>query len=250
MPQHIVRLVLILVAFLLIAYAGIVVLTDPSFYRFGHFRADSVPELAAGAPAFRGANHCASCHPDRHDDWSTGSHTSVTCEACHGPGADHPAAGKLSVPTDTVRLCATCHEAMPARPAAHPQLILAEHPYPNSSPPECVNCHDPHSPAIGKPVSDLEPVERSEPDSAPTGTTGSPKIAAKCTSCHGTAGEGVGTFPALVGMTEGDFARAMNAYKSGERNSAVMTPIAAVLSDHEIRTLAKYYAGLERDENE
>ena len=46
MPKHIVRLILILVAFLAIAYAGIVFLTDPSFYRFGHYRADSVPELA------------------------------------------------------------------------------------------------------------------------------------------------------------------------------------------------------------
>ena len=54
MPKHIVTLLVLLIAFLVFAYAGIAYLTDPSFYRFGHYRSDIVPVLAAGTPKFRG----------------------------------------------------------------------------------------------------------------------------------------------------------------------------------------------------
>ena len=49
LPKHISRLLMLLLAAMAIAYALKVWLTDPSYYRFGYYRADAVPELADGA---------------------------------------------------------------------------------------------------------------------------------------------------------------------------------------------------------
>jgi len=254
MPKHIVRLLSLLVGFLVIAYLGIVFLTDPSFYRFGHYRADAVPELAAGEPKFRGPAYCSGCHVDRHAEWSNGAHAVVKCEICHGPAADHPASGPLPIPADPVRLCSTCHEAMPARPATHPQVVLGEHPYPHETPVVCSNCHNPHSPAIGSPASVVQPAEEAvapPPDSdqpetkKPLGSMGAPRAAAGCAGCHGAQGQGVGTMPALAGMAVADFIERLNQFKTGERPSPMMGALAAELSDAQIRELANYYAGLD-----
>jgi cytochrome c553 len=253
MPKHIIRLLLLLFAFLAASYAGIVILTDPSFYRFGHYRADAVPELAAGTPRFRGTDYCSACHLDRHREWSEGPHVKVKCEVCHGPAGQHPASGKLPVPADPVKLCSNCHRAMPARPKSQPQIVLAEHPFPHETPVVCSDCHNPHSPKIGRPAEVVQPftVEAEAPEAAaeaaaaPRGATGIPLAAASCAGCHGQAGEGVGGFPPLAGIEVTRFVERMSGFKTGETPSAVMSPIARGLSDGEIRELANFYAGLE-----
>ena len=243
MPKHIIRLLVLLVAFLGIAYAGIVFLTDPSFYRFGFYRADVVPELAAGAPVYRGPEYCNTCHLDRHAEWSGGAHIKVKCEVCHGLAGEHPATGKLPVPDNPVKLCSNCHEAMPARPEGHPQVVLDQHPYPHETPVVCSNCHNPHSPQIGAPETVVQPLQPvAEPE--PTGATGTPLSAASCTGCHGAQGEGVGAFPALAGMDVTQFIGLMNQFKTGEKPSPMMATLAQALSDTEIRELANYYAAL------
>ena len=254
MPKHIVRLLLLIIAFLAVGYAGIVFLTDPSFYRFGHFRADIVPELAAGTPKFRGPAYCQACHTDRHAEWSSGAHLTVKCEACHGAAGEHPATGKLAIPDDPVKLCTACHEAMPARPASQPQIVVAEHPYPHQSPIVCSNCHNPHSPQIGTRESVVQPLQASEESvaavseptdsSKPLGSVGTPLSAAKCVACHGVQGQGVGTFPPLAGMEVKLFVERMNQFKTGVQPSPMMGPLAKALNDAEIRELANYYAGL------
>ena len=119
---------------------------DPSFYKFGHFRADAVPELAAGTPVYQGTPYCLTCHEERLADWSTSAHSTVQCEVCHGTQRDCPVDGVSRIPADKIKLCTTCHEAMPARPAAQPQIDLAEHPFPDEETPQCHTCHDRHSP--------------------------------------------------------------------------------------------------------
>lgn len=251
MPKHIIRLLMLLVGFLVVAYLGIVLLTDPSFYRFGHYRADVVPELAADEPKFRGPDYCSGCHLDRHAQWSGGAHRVVKCEVCHGPAGRHPETGKLPIPDDPVRLCSTCHEAMPARPAGHPQVVLGEHPYPHETPVVCSTCHNPHSPSIGSPAEVVQPAETPAPPGQPEeggqeplGSMGAPVAAAGCAGCHGAKGEGVGSMPVLAGMAVADFIARMNEFKSGERPSPMMAALAGSLSDAEIRELANYYAGL------
>jgi predicted CXXCH cytochrome family protein len=254
MPKHIVRLILLLIAFLVFAYAGIVYLTDPSFYRFGHYRADVVPELAAGEPQYRGTDSCKTCHADRHRQWSAGVHIKVKCEVCHGPAGAHPDSGKLPIPDNPVKLCGGCHEAMPARPDNQPQIVLAEHPYPYENPVDCSTCHNPHAPRVGAPETVVEttppadgpltPGPEIDTSTEPKGTVGTPLTASKCVACHGSVGQGKGSFPPLAGMDVTAFVTIMNQYKSGEKPSRMMGKIAASMSDTDIRELANYYAGL------
>lgn len=152
MPKHIIRLVLLLAGLLVVAIIAKGFFTDPSFYKYGTYRADSVPAIAAPTPKIRGPEHCQSCHVDRHAEWSAGGHHNVNCEICHGTAArEHPDNYKLPIPEDTITLCTQCHEKMPSRPAAQPQIVVAEHPFPHEGDLQCKTCHNPHSPRIGGP---------------------------------------------------------------------------------------------------
>src|SRR5512141_2772269 len=144
MPKHILRLIMIIVAVLAVAAIAKPILTVDSFYRFGHYRANSVVEIAAQEPVLQTANYCKDCHTERHAQWSASSHKSVTCEVCHGAAQGHPQNGKLPIPKDAVKLCTQCHEAMPGRPRTQPQIQVAQH----SSGQQCNVCHNPHSPKI------------------------------------------------------------------------------------------------------
>ena len=68
--------------------------------------------------------------------------------------------------------------------------------------------------------------------------------AASCAGCHGAAGEGMGENPAIAGMDEAEQVAALQAYKSGEREHAMMQMFAGQLSDQDMADLAAYYAGL------
>ncbi len=148
MPKHIIRLLLLIGAFVVAAIAARSYFVPDSFYVFGPYRADSVREIAAGTPKFKGPVYCQACHEERHVEWSAGVHKAVKCEVCHGAAGDHPANGKLPVPTETVKLCTLCHEAMPTRPVTQPQIVVAEH----AGTEQCITCHNPHSPRIGGPA--------------------------------------------------------------------------------------------------
>lgn len=113
-PKHIVNLLLLLGFFLLLAFTAKVYFTDPSFYKYGHYRADAIPELVAAEPLYKGVNYCLECHDEREDDWSSGAHVTVKCEVWHGADRGHPDNGKTMVSADKIRLCTTCHEQMPA----------------------------------------------------------------------------------------------------------------------------------------
>lgn len=67
---------------------------------------------------------------------------------------------------------------------------------------------------------------------------------ANCARCHGAdgAGRGEGAFPRLSGQSETYLRASLKAYAEGKRNSGIMQPIAAGLSDATRRALAKHYA--------
>jgi len=242
MPKHIVRLLLLLSGFLIVAYAAIVFLTDPSFYEYGHYRADAVPELAAGTPVFKGSASCRECHEQRNADWSGSAHKNVQCEVCHGTDQECPDLEGARIPKDTIRLCTTCHEAMPARPASQPQIVPGEHPFDDGQIMQCMECHNPHAP--GPVLREEEPLA-----AAPAGDVAEPAVvmppgASKCGKCHGKQGEGLKKNPALAGMESSVFMEKMQMYRSGAGDSKIMTRFAQALSDEEMAELAAYYAGL------
>ena len=204
--------------------------TADSFYEFGHYRANAVPEIAAQEPVYKTARYCQSCHSERHAQWSANNHKSVTCEICHGAAQGHPENGKLPIPADTVKLCTLCHEAMPGRPATQPQIQVAQH----SGGQQCKVCHNPHAPKI---VAAAVKV---------TGDVAAGKQrAAACASCHGAEGVSPNdTWPNLAGQHAAYLARILAAYKSGDQTDVMMSPIAKTLSDADVQNLAAYYASL------
>ena len=60
-------------------------LVPASFGEFGHYRGDSLAEIAALPIMHAGHQTCETCHSDVLDVKKTGKHAGVNCEACHGP---------------------------------------------------------------------------------------------------------------------------------------------------------------------
>lgn len=255
MPKHIVRLVLLLVILGAVAYAGKQFFTVKSFYEFGHYRGDSVAEIASDRPKFHTPKACEECHAAKYAEWSKGVHNNpgigkvVKCEVCHGAagsrdanpnsyhsstGTDHPNKLKLDIPSDTVKLCTQCHEQMPGRPAEQKQIVVATH----AGDKQCKTCHNVHSPRtfVGALAS------TSRPGNAAAGKA----ISADCAECHGKAGvSDDAATPNLAGQNETYLADAIKAYKKGLRKDALMTGIAKDLSDAAAENLAAYYAGMQ-----
>lgn len=68
--------------------------------------------------------------------------------------------------------------------------------------------------------------------------------AASCAMCHGPNGEGTSMGPKLADEAPAKFIQAMNDYRSGKLDNAMMKAQAASLSDDDIANLAAYYASL------
>jgi cytochrome c553 len=232
MPKHVVRLLTLMAVGLVLAVVAKHFLTPDSFYRFGHFRAASVTEIASLQPVYMTSARCEKCHDDRYAEWSASNHKSVACEDCHGPGRRHPKGGNatLPIPKDTIRLCTLCHLSMAGRPATQPQIVLAEH----APGEQCAGCHNPHSPKISAAVQLNGDIDKGK------------SLAAKaCAECHGEAGISPNaTWPSLAGRSAAYMVRITTAYKTGDQLDAAMTPIAKKLSDQDIQDVSAYYASL------
>ena len=259
MPKHIARLVVLMVAFGAAAYAAKVFFTADSFYRYGHYRGDSVAEIASDKPKFKGSDYCQTCHAERYAEWSAGVHHSVDvgkvvqCEVCHGaaggrdikgdvrarvhrrrspgerqaPGADRHAQAVPALPRkdarQTGRAEADRHRHSCGNAAVHdvPQPALAEDDPWSSAAPDCT------------------------PAAAPAGK------AAVCAGCHG--GDGVSAnpvWPNLAGQHDAYLVEALKAYKSGARDNAMMAAIAKALSDADMREIAAHFAALKCEDRE
>ena len=68
--------------------------------------------------------------------------------------------------------------------------------------------------------------------------------AGPCAMCHGQNGEGTQMGPKLAGEDPAKFVQAMQAYKSGAKDNAMMKMQASSLSDADLANLAAYYASL------
>ena len=69
--------------------------------------------------------------------------------------------------------------------------------------------------------------------------------AATCTACHGQNGIGASpVWPTLAGQHEDYIVHALNQYRDGTRKDPVMSPMAAPLTDADVKQLAAYFSGL------
>ena len=143
---HLLRVVLVFVIGLILFLTARAFLTPRSFGQYGHYRADSLKDIASKPVLFAGHDACLDCHQEVFDLKKTGKHVGVNCEACHGPLAAHVADFEKVVPKrpDTAVLCIKCHEANSAKPKTFPQVNSKEH----SGGLACNTCHQAHKPAI------------------------------------------------------------------------------------------------------
>jgi len=66
-----------------------------------------------------------------------------------------------------------------------------------------------------------------------------------CVACHGEAGmSAVATFPNIAGQYQDYLYFALQSYKSGSRNNAIMSGIVTALNEQDMKDLAAYYASL------
>ena len=82
---------------------------------------------------------------------------------------------------------------------------------------------------------------------APAQAAGTPEAgkvkSAACAACHGADGNSANPeWPTLAGQHQGYIAKQLKDYKSGRRQNAMMSGMAAPLSDQDIEDLAAYFA--------
>jgi cytochrome c553 len=70
--------------------------------------------------------------------------------------------------------------------------------------------------------------------------------AAACAACHGQNGISVSPqWPTLAGQHEEYIEHALNQYRDGSRTDPLMSPMAAPLTDQDIKLLAEYFSSLD-----
>jgi cytochrome c553 len=74
------------------------------------------------------------------------------------------------------------------------------------------------------------------------------RLAATCAACHGTAGHTQGgTLPKLAGQSQQALSASLHAFKTGKRESTIMTQIAKGYTDEQIELLAAYFAAQQKE---
>lgn len=142
-PPQITRLALltalIVVTYLIARYF----LVPESFGEYGWYRGNALREIAALPTTFAGEVSCADCHAEVAETKARGKHAGLSCETCHGPLGFHAEDPTLLPPKQRdYRFCLRCHENNPSRPAAFPQIDVADH----AGTLSCLTCHQPHHP--------------------------------------------------------------------------------------------------------
>jgi cytochrome c553 len=75
------------------------------------------------------------------------------------------------------------------------------------------------------------------------------RLAATCAACHGTGGDTKGsTLPPLAGQPQQALSASLHAFKTGKRESTIMTQIAKGYSDEQIEQLAAWFAAQKKSE--
>lgn len=145
MPPQLKRLLPLLALFIALFLIARHFLVPESFGKYGHYRANSMDEIAALPAHYVGKSTCADCHDEEAAKLQSDAHAVLTCEVCHGPGYKHiddPENNKLDKP-GTREFCGKCHDMNPARnPNVITQVDIKTH---NIDKKDCIDCHNPHA---------------------------------------------------------------------------------------------------------
>jgi len=143
MPPQILRLVLLALGIVGSYAVARHFLTPPSFGEYGFYRGAALAEVAARPAVFAGREACGECHAEQLAKVAAFSHKGLSCEGCHGAGRSHADNPDVAMEKLHYSHCVRCHEANPARPKWHKQVVAKDH-YPGD---KCTDCHVPHAPS-------------------------------------------------------------------------------------------------------
>jgi len=144
LPPQVFRLILLVIAIVVSYSTARYLLTPRSFRQYGGwYRGEALAEIASRPITFAGRTACEECHSDQIQKVLKGSHKTLSCEGCHGPGQAHVENPDVKLEILNYSHCVRCHEANPSRPKWHKQIVLKDH-YTGS---KCTECHVAHSPA-------------------------------------------------------------------------------------------------------
>jgi len=177
-PEQIIRLLLIFAGVIAALIIARHLFIPASFGKLGHYRADALDEIKSLPVQYTGRDQCAECHEDKIAILNSSYHKGLSCEACHGPGVKHVAAGgdyELLMPVKR-EFCHKCHAFLEARPTGFPQIDTITH---NPNKP-CIKCHNPHNPTPPSPPSECGVCHRSIESMKSV----SPHNSLQCTTCH------------------------------------------------------------------
>ena len=119
-------------------------LVPDSFGQFGHYRGNSLQEIASKEMVFASRESCYDCHDDMKARLENNEHSELSCVICHGPGLAH-----MDDPWDVEivkmsgrEFCGRCHNLNAARQmdVVFQVDIHTHHPEKEN----CIECHNPH----------------------------------------------------------------------------------------------------------
>ena len=119
-------------------------LIPESFGDLGHYRANSIDEIAALPIQYTGEMVCIDCHDVEWEQLESDAHSLLSCEICHGPGAKHVDNYEIKMDKPGTRAeCGRCHSLNSARRLeAVIQVDIKEHHIEKEN---CIDCHNPHA---------------------------------------------------------------------------------------------------------
>ena len=121
-------------------------LIPESFGKFGHYRANSLEEIAALPMHYAGKAICIECHETIAEQLSSDMHANLSCEVCHGPGAIHADdfdKKDMLVKDGSRKFCGRCHSINPARKIeVINQVDTNDH---HNERENSIDCHNPHA---------------------------------------------------------------------------------------------------------
>jgi len=145
MPPQLKTLLPLLAVFVCLFLVARHFLVPESFGKYGHYRANSMDEIAALPIHYVGKDVCTDCHDTEAAKLASDLHKGLTCEVCHGPGSLHVEdAEKGILPKPGSReFCGTCHSLNPARRTEVINQIDTREHHPEKE--NCIDCHNPHA---------------------------------------------------------------------------------------------------------
>lgn len=146
MPVQLKTLIPLFALFILLFLIARHFLIPESFGEYGHYRANSIDEIAALPIRYAGKAVCMECHEEEAQKLAADQHASLSCEVCHGPNALHAddyEVVEFLVKDGSRKFCGRCHSIDAARkPENIAQIDIKDHHLEKEN---CIECHNPHA---------------------------------------------------------------------------------------------------------